>query len=243
MSLKGTAARMLVAVILFFLSGIFEFAHAQDVLVLKSGRELKVIITEETSDVIKYREYGNATGPLYSIDKTKVESVKYSNKTRNTKDQPVKNVENPVKEEAAAESENNETLTVKKRYILQGDRVMSTRQVKILMEDNPEALKLYTSGKKMTASSNSCAYGIIGICTVANLATNKMKDQDKKLTILGTALAVSGGLVITGILLASKGKKKIRHSVELYNSGLSKPVSYELNFKISGQGVGVALRF
>lgn len=242
MSLKGTAAKMLLAALVFFLSGIFEFANAQDVLVLKSGKEMKVIITEETSEVIKYREYEDASGPLYSIYKTKVESVKYSKKARNTKeDQPARNVE----PKTTAEQQNSSTLIVKKRYIIQNDKVMSTRQIKDLMEDNPKALELYTKGKKMTTSSNSCAYGIIGICLVANLATNKMENGDKKMTILGTALAVSGGLVITGIVLASSGKKKIRQSVDLYNSGISKPVSYdyELNFKISGQGIGVALRF
>jgi NAD(P)H-dependent flavin oxidoreductase YrpB (nitropropane dioxygenase family) len=241
MSLKGTAAKMLLAALVFFLSGIFEFTKAQDVLVLKSGKEMKVIITEEISDVIKYREYADASGPLYSIDKTKVESVKYDKKLRNAKeDKAAKNVET----ETSVEPQNTGALTVKKRYILQDGRVMSTRQVKNLMEDNPKALELYTSGKKMTTSSNSCAYGIIAICAVANIATNKMED-DRKMKVLGTALAISGGLVITGIVLASKGKKKIRQSVDIYNTDISKPVSYdyELNLKISGQGVGVALRF
>jgi hypothetical protein len=240
MSIKGTAAKMILPLFLFFYSGMLETVHAQDVLVLKSGRELKVIITEETNDIIKYREFENATGPLYTIDKTKVESVKYGRKPKN---QPAQNVEATVKEEPVADAQPSETLTVKKRYILQGEKYLSTRQIKNLMEDNPEALELYTKGKKMTAASNSCPYGIMGICLFATLATNKMEDRDKKMTILGPALAISGGLVITGIVLANNGKKKIRQSVDVYNSGISKPVSYELDFKISGQGIGVALRF
>ncbi|HLP73770.1 MAG TPA: hypothetical protein VK155_12765 [Bacteroidales bacterium] len=235
------AKKMLLPVVLILLSGI-ESLHAQDVLMLKSGRELKVIITEETPDIIKYREFENATGPLYSIDKTKVESVKYSKKARTAKENQPNNVVTPAKDELSAEQPSSETLTVKKRYVLQDGRVMSTRQVKTIMEDNQQALELYTKGHKQCNSSNACAYGIIGTCLAANLVTNKM-EGDSKMTILGTALAISGGLVISGIVLASSGKKKIRRSVDLYNSGANKPVSYKLDFKISGQGVGVALRF
>jgi hypothetical protein len=242
MSIKGTAAKMLLPLFLFFFSGILETVHAQDVLLLKSGRELKVIITEETTDVIKYREFENATGPLYSIDKAKVESVKYAKKTKSTKeDLPAKNVEKKV--ETAVQQPESDMLSVKKRYVMQNGKIMSSRQVKTLMEDNQQALDLYSKGQRQCVSSNSCAYGIIGICLVANLATNKMEYGDKKLTILGSALAISGGLVISGIVLASSGKKKIRKSVDLYNSGINKPVSYQLNLQVSPQGVGLALRF
>ncbi len=45
---------------------------AQDLLILKTGKELKVTIVEENAEFIKYREFEDPQGPLYSITRDKI---------------------------------------------------------------------------------------------------------------------------------------------------------------------------
>jgi len=241
MLLKGTAARMIAFVIIFFLSGFIRSASAQDILTLRSGRELKVNIVEETTFVIKYREAENPTGPLYSVEKSKVESVKYSKKNRDTQEVTSGRTEKAEKSEAAIQPE-SDLLTVKKRYVYKNGRIMGIRQVKTTMEETPEALNLYNSGSRKCKLSNSCAYGVIFTSMGTTLATNKMEpDEATKFAIVG--LAVCGGFIISGIVLASKGKKQIRQSVQMYNSTVIKPASYQIDFRVSPVSAGISVRF
>lgn len=228
---------------LFLLSGFGESAMAQDLLILKSGKEIKVTIVEETTDIVKYREFENTDGPLYSVTKDKVATIKY----KKSKDVSEKNsgVQEKVapKETTPAQSTSLQPLECKKRYVMSDGKILSVRKVKNLMEDYPEALDQYGSGKTLCNLSNACAGGILVICLVATEVSNGMKDEDKGKNIAITGLAISGGLIISGIVLASVGKHKIRNSVKIYNSAISKPVACKLNVGLMGNGVGLSLRF
>ncbi|WP_258105710.1 hypothetical protein [Marinoscillum sp. MHG1-6] len=53
-------------------------AQAQDLIVLKEGTTIRSRVMEITPDLIKYKKFDNLeTSPLYSIEKDKVEVVKY----------------------------------------------------------------------------------------------------------------------------------------------------------------------
>jgi hypothetical protein len=233
-----------IVLFLFLLSGFGESALAQDLLILKSGKEMKVNIIEESADIIKYREFDNPEGPLYSVGKDKVASVKYK---KGSKEVPDKNAaaQEKVTQENPTPLESNtlQTLECKKRYILSNGKIQSVRKVKTLMEDYPEALNLYEKGTTLCNVSNGCAGGVIVICFVASEVSNHMKDESKGKTIAIAGLGISGALIISGIVLASSGKHKIQNSVKIYNSAISKPVACKLDFGIMGDGIGLALRF
>lgn len=55
------------------------FSIAQDVLVLKDGSRLEVILEAITDDEIRYRRYGNPTGPLFTKSRKSVLMVEYEN--------------------------------------------------------------------------------------------------------------------------------------------------------------------
>ena len=77
-------------VYLFFLLallGSVNPANAQDLLILTSGEEIKANIVEEGSDFIKYRDYNDPAGPLYSIAKDKVATIKYRKGYRSVTDE------------------------------------------------------------------------------------------------------------------------------------------------------------
>ena len=52
---------------------------AQDIIILKSGDEIKSIVAEVLSDQIKYKKFENKTGPSYGIEKSKVFMIRYAN--------------------------------------------------------------------------------------------------------------------------------------------------------------------
>ena len=61
---------------------------AQDIIILKSGDEIKSIVAEVLSDQIKYKKFENKTGPSYGIDKSKVFMIRYANGSKDVFNSP-----------------------------------------------------------------------------------------------------------------------------------------------------------
>jgi len=228
-------------VIMVFFYGSEGSVFAQDILILKSGKELKVTIVEETGGVIKYREFENPTGPLYSVNKNNVAEVKYKKATRETQavvvTEPVKPADITVPEIKS------NMLTTKKRYLYLDGVVQAPRSVRLLLEDQPEALNSYESAKKMFTASNICPITVMIISFAASRSIQDMPEQEDKTRVGLIVLSIDGALIISGILLASAGKKKLRNTVSLYKPVSNSPVQYSLNFGMQENGVGLALRF
>lgn len=55
------------------------FSIAQDVLVLKDGTRMEVVLEAITDDEIRYRRYGNQTGPLFTKSRKSVALIEYEN--------------------------------------------------------------------------------------------------------------------------------------------------------------------
>jgi hypothetical protein len=237
-SLRVKTMRIAVTILLMaFVSGISM--QAQDIIKLKSGKEMKVNIIDEGTDIIKYREFDNPDGPVYSVKRDQVESVKYKKGNRDT----IASQGNSISNEQLIKTDTGRFLTVKKRYILLNGAIQSPRKVKTIMEDNPEASALYESGRKKCNASNTCALGVMVVSLTTSIISNGKSDQDGSRQILAIGLGLDGGLIIAGIILASSGKHNIKRSVELFNSSLRKPVSYKLDFGIQDNGIGFGLRF
>ena len=230
---------------LFVLCGFGNFASAQDLLILKSGEEIKANIVEEGSDIVKYRDFGDPGGPLYSIGKDKVATIKYKKGPPNaSKEQTVEAIqESPGQEEVPVQSSDLQTLESRKRAVMSNGQKLSVRKVKTLMEDYPDALKSYESGKTLYRVADACPLVVMVTCLTASGVLNNMEDDSKRIKAGTTVLAISGALVITSIVTASVGKKRIKNSVTLYNSAIGRPASYRLNFGVQQNGIGLALRF
>lgn len=233
------------ALFIILMSGFGISARAQDVLKLKSGKEQKVNIVEEGSAIIKYREYENPTGPVYSIGRDKVDYIKYKRGSKSEQDSKVnaQAKDSAIKNEAPVKSNLTPQLTAKKRAVYLGGVAQSPRSIRLLMEDQPEALKAYESGKKMFTLSNGCPIIIMVISFSASQAMNNMTEQSDKLRVGIPVLCIDGALIAAGIILASKGKVKLQKSVSLYNSSVNNPVRASLNFGLQGNGIGAALKF
>jgi hypothetical protein len=233
--------KSIVILILLILSGLGGSAFGQDLLILKSGKELKVSIIEENESIVKYREYENPAGPLYQVAKDKVASIKYKN------GQPQKEVKQETVASAAAvpalQGTEYQQLTAKRRYVMQNGKALSNKAVKTIMENNPEALRYYVSGKNLLRASNGCLYATILSSFIASSAINNTDNDEDRKKAATTGLVISGSLFLAAIITVSAGKSKVKKSVQIYNSSLNKPVSYKLDFGLQENGIGLALRF
>ena len=227
--------------IIILICGLTTKSLAQDLLKLKSGKEIKVSIVEENNDAIKYREYENQSGPVYTITRDKIESISY--KKGNRESQTSKPKEQVAVQETPSLTNSNPQLTVKKRYVYLDGVKQSSRSIKSIMEDNPEAISLYEKGKMMCDLSTSCAFGVILTSFITTSIANKQEDDADRKRISAIGLTIDGAFIITAIILSSSGKKNIRKSVSLYNSSTGKPVTYNMEIGIQENGIGVGLRF
>ena len=60
----------------------FLNSYGQDIITLKNGDEIKSKVLEVNPDLIKYKNWTNMDGPIYSIVKGDVFMIKYSNGTK-----------------------------------------------------------------------------------------------------------------------------------------------------------------
>jgi hypothetical protein len=230
------------SVCLFLLSVLSGTAFAQDLLILKSGKELKVKIVEEGTDIIKYREFDNPSGPLYSVTKANVASIKYEKGNKST--QEIKSGESEKRpSDISTQPITIGMLTAKKKNVFLDGVMQAPRSVRLLMEDQPEAFKLYQSGRKLYRLSNSCAFGVMITSFAFSQIVNKKETSEEKIRAGIPGLVIDGGFIVAAIIMSASGKSKIRSSVDMYNFSLNKPVSYKLEFGLQENGIGLALKF
>ncbi|MDR3327947.1 MAG: hypothetical protein LBT04_07510 [Prevotellaceae bacterium] len=73
--------------------------NAQDIIIKENGDEIKAKITEISASEIKYKKFGNESGPTYSILKSEVFIIKYENgekEVMSTETAPAKAAEQSV---------------------------------------------------------------------------------------------------------------------------------------------------
>src|SRR5271157_3508606 len=79
--IKGGKMKTCIALLTFVLSAVVASAFAQDIIVLKSGDEIKSKVIEITPTEIKYKKFDNLDGPTVVILKSEASLIKYANGT------------------------------------------------------------------------------------------------------------------------------------------------------------------
>jgi hypothetical protein len=177
---------------------------------------------------------------LYSIAKSNVSGIKYDKGSKAIQDSQANETDKPV---GVAQGNNKGLLTAKKKNVYLDGVVQAPRSVRLLMEDQPEALGLYESGRRLYRLSNGCALGVFITSVAFSQVVNKKETSEEKIRAGIPGLVIDAGFIVAAIIMASSGKSKVRASATLYNSSVSKPVSYMLDFGIQENGIGLALKF
>jgi hypothetical protein len=67
---------------ILLLAGATFTLQAQDVIIRENGEEIQAKVVEVGTDEIKYKKFGNESGPTYTISKSELFLIKYANGTK-----------------------------------------------------------------------------------------------------------------------------------------------------------------
>ena len=233
----------IVILITLFGSFLIQYSSGQDIIKMKDGKEMKVIVISEGANVIQYRDFNDPTGPVYTIKKDQVESVKYKKSNQAQTETKNREKEKPANNEIVTPGIQKDQLIMTKRAITYNGQPQNPRDIKALMDPYPKVLATYEKGRKQMTLSNTCLMASLLTDLAATLIMNPKKTQEERLKVGIPALSVSGGLIITAVVLLIEGKKHVKESVSMYNEAASKPVSHKIDFGIGTRGVTFAIRF
>lgn len=220
---------MTILTLTFFFFGITTETFSQDVIILKTGEELKTKVEVIDIDIVKYKKFENQSGPTYSLEKSKIFMIKYENGTKDIFETQVE-----VKKEAAISEivvntppvEIQQPLSYINKSINQNGRYLSSVEIRTVMSDFPAALSSYNSGKTFKFIG-----GFFEGVSYANILFAYLAYKDGN--DLGKMLNLSGfiGNSILSFIFSGIGTRKIKDSVELYNLKIINNISFNLDFK------------
>ena len=110
-------------------------------------------------------------------------------------------------------------------------------QVRGVMSGNSEALQQYKSGRSLSVAGQVVTYPCAFLLGF-DLGTRLGGGEGN-----GAVLGIGAAGTIVGLIMAFSGEKKIKNSVQLYNSQSNNSVSYQINFGFTQTGVGLSMRF
>lgn len=226
-----TPFRVLISIVSFCLLSLPVFS--QDIIMLRTGDEIKAVVSEVDINQIKYKKFENPNGPQYVIEKSKVFFIKYQNGTKDVFNQnTAKSPETPIQtvtpapatvsaplQEPPKPVEAKKTiLTYRSGAVYANDEILDENKCRELFSADPEILQLYNSGSKQASFGSIVVGADLGFTLVMGLLINKgvvvaKFPQTSAFVIAGVAV---GGLVASAVMTTS-GKKKIKKAVLLYN--------------------------
>jgi len=216
-------------------------AFAQDIIIKKSGEEIKAKILEVAINEIKYKRYDFQDGPLYTLSKDDVLLIRYENGVNEviTRDPASTTAPTPTPAPVVTQPTTTPTPattpTVIERidYTMgnysQNGRYMSKSRVISTLKATKDAeilgLIRKSNSSKVTGNILAAALGIPLMIagTITTLAGVVMVEQDVNPDAKGVA-AVGGVLAGTGIMLQftniafqTKSRKAIENAIAIYN--------------------------
>jgi hypothetical protein len=226
---------VLTIVILF---GIHHAAYSQDIILLKNGEEIKAFVNEVAVDLIKYKKFENPDGPIYSIEKRSVVMITYKNGSQDIFSEQTKNIPQDQKQQ---KPDPNSILIAKKGTVKQNNIYLNKNEVRTLMANNPDALELYNSGKKLMVFGEIFSYTGLFVIFGAAIVEKKGNFEENSAAMVG----VIGGAIsiVSSMAVTFPGRSKIKKAVNRYNSDLNKSVSYKIDFGIIQNGIALRLNF
>ena len=261
---KMIQKKFLFFVFLFALT--WQSTLAQDVITLKNGDEIQALVQEIGDVEVKYKKFENPNGPNYSLKKLEVFMIKYVNGSRDVfvndiADKPTKDtlVAATTTPEPTANRSNvqRQAESLLEPLSIHGIRIsnssgvkLSKNEVRDVMKDVPQALKLYDSGKRKRATGlcimlPGALISITGCVVYFSNELNELPNEDTRAA--GTALMVAGlAIEIPGFIITSSGNKRLKQSVNAYNKGIKQMHTSDisLNFGITNSGgIGLVLNF
>ncbi len=222
---------------LLFVSLFSVVLFAQDIIITNKAEQLKVKITEVSSEEVKYKELDNVDGPIFILKAEEINSVVFSNG---------KYMSFSGKSEINKEVNLNNVETVQKisafRYKYKGEIISKGRYYKMLKTDCPQAFEKIRIGNKLIGLANLCLFpgGALIVGGVSNQNGGFLSNE-----IDATAFFIVGAaLIVTSIPLRIIGGSVKRSSIVVFNEKCARAkTASHLYLNIKPNGLSLALNF
>ena len=234
------------------LIAIGSFALAQDVIITKDSKKIDAKVIEVNVDNIKYKNFDDQDGLVYTIPKNEVISILYqngtifANSTGNSSVNQYDCVKSPILEDVRMDGN-----TIYYKNKLAGKRDM----MEILQKTYYPSYKKYVSGSRAVTAAGGlfitgAAIGIGGM--LVGGGGNVNGDGDVTVAVGIVMLIVGSAEIITSIPLAAVGYAKkskakrefIRHCLTFQPEKTEKQLDLpHLDFNVKSNGVGLAWTF
>jgi len=188
---------------------------AQDIILTTESKKIEAKVTEVNADDIRYKNFDNLNGPVYTLSKYDISAIFYENGIVETffewkrpkPPTPTLTVQDSVKKDTTPTFQST-TPIINTNKPPQPEKISDEMRTR-----NPEMYSQYTSGKKMKTTGwvlTGTGVGAV-VCGIAVLGAG-MKYDDAQLIKGGTTLSVAGA-VITGagvptLIIGGNKKKK-----------------------------------
>jgi hypothetical protein len=232
MKLRIIAATILV---LAGIIGNITRVSAQDIIILKTGDEIKSSVIEIGTDAIKYRKYENLSGPVYNLETSKIFMIKYKNGSKDVFDTVTKTQKkvSPANETKVPRTPSSEPIKTTGIKIYQNNEKLSPSEVRRLFSPFPDALHSYNSGRVLNGFDVAVAIAGIGVFAAVLSFDGRF----------WPAFGAMSPFLIGDMILYRAAHKKINACISIYNSSNRGQSSYKIDFGIQQYGIGVALKF
>jgi len=212
---------------------------AQDIIITKDAKRINAKVTEVNVDNVRYKNFDNQDGPVYTLLKSNIASILYQNGEVETFE-----VESPRQAEPAQSA----PVTIQTTPTQTRAQIASSGNLLTDMQTfSPALYNQYTSGKRTARIGNillwsGCAMSLTGYLSI--LITNDSSNET--MTIFGTVLSATGGICITaGIPLLIVGSSRKNGAIRNFNRQYysSQPASPYFQMNVYPNRVGVAYVF
>jgi hypothetical protein len=201
---------------------------AQDLITKKDGTDIKAIVEEVGSKEVKYKEYSNPEGPVYSLPKSDVLMIIYENGKKEIMGQMQNTIPDGVM-----------TLDWRSGKLAINGMAIDKKSTYLYL--SPEAEAMYKSGDIISSIGDGMMAGGIGFAGGYLIGSLISKGDIKRdLPVYG----VCAGIAILGIPLHFIGVNKIKKAINDYNTkhGFAQ-TSPEVSFGVQNYGIGLAINF
>ena len=226
---------------------------AQDVIVTKDSKRINAKVTEVNVDNIKYKQFENQNGPVYTLLKSDILTILYQNGQVESF-----GVESSSSSTAATATTSATVNTQKKVAAPYSGPIPSKEELKQKMAINaPHFYDRYKSASTLSGVGAGMTIGGVALAIIGGITANKEElpptnEYETRYKLSGPGAAVMGvgivsALAGTPIWIVGGSKKKKTRNAYLQEFGYSyhipvQPSPY-LKLKTTSNGLGLALVF
>ena len=211
---------------------------AQDIIVTKDSKRINAKVTEVNEDNVRYKNFDNLDGPVYTLPKSNIVTILYQNGQVETFE-----TESP-KSAAATQT----TPATGQTAASNPNRTQTVNSGNILVDMKTNHLAIYRQYKKgMSLRTTGWIVAGSGVIVAAlaswetfNEATN---DKERRRGYIG--MAAGGFFVCTGVPLFIVGGNKKNCALDEFNRQYysSQPANPHFQMNVYPNGVGLAYKF